>query len=754
MPIEAHKLLIIGQVQGVGFRPFIHNLATRLNLLGSVQNLSGEVEVIIQGEVNNLYAFKQQLIDQSPAIAEPKIATSETIQNHNFTQFSILKSKENLNTEIHLPVDYFICEDCKKEITDPSNFRYQYPFTNCTQCGPRYTLIEKLPYDRVNTTMASFKLCPQCEQEYSTPTNRRFHAEPIACPSCGPQLEFRSTKLSNSDDPLTQTIQHLNAGHIIAIKGIGGYHIVCDAFNTQAIERLRKNKQRPDKPLAVMFADISNNDWSHIEQQVTLNNEIKALIKSTQRPIVLCSKSSTNTLGENIAPNLNEVGVLLPYSPLHYLLLENFKRPIVCTSGNISGEPVITDNDECEHKLAHIVDGFLHHNRPIVRPADDSVYRQIGDQIRPIRLGRGTSPLELSLPFQLTKPVIATGAQMKNNIAIGEQSRVIISPHIGELTSLSSQSVFENCIKDLSHFYHIDSKTILSDAHPAYSSYQWAKKQKLTNSSITHKTILHHHAHASALVGEYMIENKQSHNNQKWLVFCWDGVGLGDEKQLWGGETFIGKPGNWKRAYSLKTFKPLGADKAARQSWRSAAATIWQLKPNYRHKQADNFAFQAWQKNINNPATSAIGRLFDAASYLAGFENDYSYEGQGPCQFEALVNTSVAEVIDLPISNDNPKEIDWTILIEKMANMDKTAEQKATIFHQSLAQLVVNICSAEAHNRSLKIGLCGGVFQNHQLVKSIQSNLKHKPFNVFIPKILPANDAAISFGQIIEDHFA
>ena len=741
------KLVISGQVQGVGFRPFVYRLAKQLKLNGYVRNITGQVEVLLQGSTKAIKQFKQQVIAQSPQIAKPFIQQESTINSAICQSFHILASEAQQNPEIHIPVDYFMCQDCQQDILDPDNFRYHYPFTNCTQCGPRYTLITRLPYDRANTSMAAFPLCAQCQREYQDINNRRFQAEPIACPKCGPHLQFKSTDVSSHKNALQHTVTALAQGKIIAIKGIGGYHLVCDAGRENVVTRLRKRKNRPHKPFAVMIFSLAEKTAVGIEPLLALSKQQKQLLQSPQRPIVLCYKKQINLkLAENIAPKLNEIGLFLPYSPLHYLLLKAYGKPLLCTSGNISGEPVLTDEQQAEQSLANIADAFLHHNRAIVRHADDSVFRQIGSKLRPLRLGRGYAPVELKLPFRLNKTIIATGAQMKNTIAIGWQNRVVISPHIGALESLRGQQVFQQTIKDLCHFYRLQADTLLADLHPGYYSHQWAKQQPIPFYSIQH-----HHAHASALVGEYQLNHNKG--STPWLVFCWDGTGLGTDKTIWGGEVFLGQPGQWQRKYQLKNFYPIGGDKAARQSWRSAAAVMWQLDPQWHTNNIDPLAKQAWLKKINCPASSSMGRLFDACSYLAGINPDYSYEGQGPAEFEACYQDNEQAAIKLPISHDKPAIIDWSPLIQLMASDKLNKQQKSSLLHRTLASLVADITLKESQQQKLNIGLCGGVFQNRQLVALIEQEFKRHNLSLYIPEKLPINDAAISFGQIIEYYY-
>jgi hydrogenase maturation protein HypF len=463
--------------------------------------------------------------------------------------FSILDSTASNESDIHLPPDGFVCADCLAELNDPANRRHRYPFINCTQCGPRYTLITALPYDRPNTAMRDFALCPDCRQEYGNPLDRRFHAEPIACPACGPHLQFVSgNKAADGDEAaLAAAVAALQSGQTVAVKGVGGYHLMCDAANDDAVASLRARKSRPSKPLAVMFRNPDA-----MRRAVHMTPERADFVASAQRPIVLLPKRAESGLSNLIAPGLAEIGCLLPYSPLHDLLLADFGGPLVATSGNLSGEPVLTDNHEAQTRLAHLADAFLHHDRPILRPADDPVYRPIAGTPRPLRLGRGNAPLELGLPAPLPEPVLALGSHMKNTLCLAWGSRAVISPHIGELGTARSQDTLAQVASDLQGLYQVQATRLIVDRHPGYGTRRYARAGGLPVFEVWH-----HHAHASALAWEFP-------DVADWIVFAWDGVGLGEDSTLWGGEAFTGAPGRWQRAASMRTFRLPGGDKAGR----------------------------------------------------------------------------------------------------------------------------------------------------------------------------------------------
>ena len=442
----------------MGFRPFVFRLAREHGIAGYVRNQLGEVEIDACGSEKQLERFGRELIERAPPLARPELVDRLQLNEQSFTDFEISPSSETTDASIFIPPDYFMCDDCRADLSDPDDRRFRYPFTNCTQCGPRYTLIEALPYDRPNTSMANFPLCPDCEREYLDPSDRRFHAEPVACPVCGPRLTFRiagQTDDLQDEAALVATVDAIREGLIVAVKGIGGYHLVCDAQNESAVAELRRRKHRPKKPLAVMFPAGHDDGPEHIRAHATVDGASAQLIASPARPIVLVEKHADSNLADSVAPGLGEIGVFLPYSPLHELLLSAAGGPLVATSGNISGEPVLTDNAETETRLADVADAFLHHDRPIVRPADDSVYRTIAQLPRPIRLGRGVAPIELKLPWSQSVPTLAVGGHMKATLALCFDDRVVVSPHIGEMDAPRSLAVFEKVASDLQALYGV-----------------------------------------------------------------------------------------------------------------------------------------------------------------------------------------------------------------------------------------------------------------------------------------------------------
>jgi hydrogenase maturation protein HypF len=742
----ARHIVLSGRVQGVGFRPFIYRIATQHRLNGWVRNRVGLVEIHIQGRPERVDQFVSDIFSQAPPMARPVLQSESRVDLGSFEQFSILQSLDRGEASISVPADLFTCNDCVAELYSPSDRRYRYPFINCTQCGPRYTLIRSLPYDRVNTTMSGFALCAQCREEYEDPANRRFHAEPVACPVCGPQLAYRSQqgeRISGNEPALAAAIAALIDGRVIAVKGIGGYHLMCDATNDDAVVKLRQNKPRPDKPLAVMFPAPVDDPSAAVNADAELSASDIDFLLQPARPILLVTRKSGSMLSEQIAPGLAEIGAMLPYSPLHHLLLNDFGGPLIATSANISGEPVLIDNADVEKRLAHVAEAFLHHDRPIERPADDPVFRKIAGRARPIRLGRGFAPCELMLPFELDIPLLAVGAHMKNTITLAWNRRAIVSPHIGDMDSARSLEVFEKSIEDLQRLYGVKGEHIVCDAHPGYTTSRWASKQRLPVYEV-----FHHHSHASTAYYECNADDAE----EPILVFTWDGVGFGVDGSLWGGEALLGTPGNWQHVASMRPFHLPGGERAGREPWRSAAALCWEAGYEYSAIPGDaSLVYEAWQRRINAPRSSSVGRLFDAAAALAGVRTSASFEGQGPMELEALCQQPGISV-ELELTIDDKLLINnWEPLISLMSDSTLSVAQRASRFHASLAHAILQQAVALRDKHSVNtVCFAGGVFQNRVLTEQAMTLLSTQGFKVHVPYLIPVNDGGISFGQIME----
>jgi len=729
-----------GLVQGVGFRPFVHGLATRHSLNGWVQNNNGQVSVLVEGDEASIDDFEKNIINEAPPLAKPTIRERLDKTVSHVKSFLILTSETkhgNANCgDIHLPTDRYCCPDCQWELLHNDNPRHQYAFINCTQCGPRYTIIDALPYDRSATSMAQFQLCRSCSEEYNNPNNRRFHAEPLACPECGPQLTYTSILEGLQNNALEAACSAINSGQLIAVKGIGGFHLVCDATKESAIQWLRQKKPRPHKPLALMILPEQLGEYTEANEL-----HIQQLVSAT-RPVVLCPRRKNAPLPEAIAPGLNELGIIFPYSPLHFLLIEKLQRPLILTSANISGEPVLTDSPDVFKRLSHVVDGVLDHNRPIRRPADDSVVKIINNRAHTLRLGRGIAPLELRSPYPLNpgKTLLATGAQSKNTLCLSFDDRLLVSPHIADMESLRSLAIFEQLTDDFSQLYQRQPDILAHDAHPDYATSRWAAKQNLT-----HHPVWHHHAHASSLFAQ--CGQDDLHPHQAIIAFTWDGVGLGADGHLWGGECLSGKPGQWKRALHLKPFKLPGGDRAAREPWRIADSLRLHCGINF--QSADPLLQSMWQQNVNCPQSSAVGRLLDGCAALLGICDQASFEGQAPMLLCALAEQSCTDkFIEMPIVNN---QVIWLGLIKWLIRKKHDLAYAARVVHNSLAHSLVKQATHISEQTDINtVGISGGVFQNALLVELIAQLLPQHKLRLHNPPTIPVNDGGLCIGQAIE----
>jgi len=732
-----------GRVQGVGFRPFVYRLAHEHGLDGHVRNLRGDVEVVVCGATESVAGFERDIVGRAPPLAVPVLRSTVNCEPPATNGFVIAESSAADAPQVSVPPDFYACDDCVRELADASDRRHRYPFINCTQCGPRYTIITALPYDRPNTSMARFPLCAGCLREYGDPMDRRFHAEPVACPVCGPHLAFSrpgANAVTGDEAALSAAVAVLREGRVLAVRGIGGYHLVCDARDEAAVQRLRERKRRPHKPLAVMFPQAGRDGLDAVRAELDPDETESTALTDPARPIVLARRRADSRLAPSVAPGLAEVGAFLPYSPLHHLLLAGFGAPVVATSGNVSGEPVLTDPAEAQVRLAAVADAFLHHDRPIVRPADDSVVRIAAGRRRPIRLGRGMAPLELELPAALPEPVLAVGGHLKLAIALAWDRRVVVAPHVGDMGTMRSEKVFEQVVTDLQRLYDVKAERYLCDAHPGYTTTRWVQA-----AGRPHTTVFHHHAHASALVTEHGVIDTA-------IVFAWDGVGYGEDGTLWGGETFTGRPGSWGRTASLRSFRLPGGDKAGRSPWRSAAALAWEAGVECPVAVPDPIVRDAWQRGVNSPRSSAAGRVFDAMAAIVLGVLEASFEGQGPMCLEAQARPQ-GEFPRLPVIADDAglPRIDWSPLLGWCSDERRSIPERASAVHLSLADAICGVAERERSRSGAGIvGLTGGVFQNRVLAELAASGLEQRGFRVLLPGRIPCNDGGLAYGQVAE----
>lgn len=744
-PRVARRIVLRGHVQGVGFRPHVYRLAVRLGLKGWVRNRMGEVHAHVEGAEGDVQAFLREVIDAAPPLSRPCLEDPVETSPEQRGDFAILESDTGADAAIFVPADTSVCPDCLGEMRDPTDRRHRYPFINCTQCGPRYTLIEAMPYDRPNTTMAGFPLCDACRREYEDPANRRFHAEPVACPDCGPSLRFArpgKPDICTTEPALAAAVAALKAGEILAIRGIGGYHLMCDARIEPGVRRLRDRKHRPDKPLAVMVPESGADGLNGVRALVHLSALAAVALVTPHRPIVLMPRRARAAVAPSVAPGCGELGLFLPYNPLHVLILDALDAPLVATSANLSGEPVLIAPEEIDARLSGVADAVLHHDRPIARPADDPVLREIGGTITPLRLGRGNAPVELALSAPVPEPVLALGAQMKATVALAFGDRAVLSPHIGEMEAPRSLRVLQEVSRSLQALYGETARVLLCDTHPGYTTHRWARRQGLPV-----VPILHHHAHASALAAEY------PEATGDWLTFAWDGVGLGEDGTLWGGDVLRGQPGRWSRVARFRPFRLTGGDRAGREPWRSAAALCWaEGRELAGAAEGAEIARHAWDKGINTFETTAAGRIFDAAACLVTGTTHGTFEAQGPMRLETLAGDHPGRPTPLPITRQEGLwEIDWAPLLAPLTDRTRSPESRAADFHASMAQVVPDMVGRLIEEFPCsQVGLTGGVFQNARLVQEIQDRTGALEVPLRFHRRIPCNDAAIAFGQVVE----
>jgi hydrogenase maturation protein HypF len=742
----ARRWLIGGRIQGVGFRPFVCVLAGKLGVDGSVRNHGGRVEIIAAGDPVRAELFLRRLLSEHPSIARPEVISTESYVPQVEPGFRILPSSIGTGADGVLLPDQSICAECLVEMADPAADRYNYPFITCTQCGPRYTIMQVSPFDRATTSMAEFKLCRACADEYRSPAERRFHAQTIACARCGPCLNWRSgtVRVSGNEAALHRAVDALRQGAVVAVRGIGGYHLLCDARNDAAVRILRVRKRRPVKPLAVLFPRAGADELGLLRFHCAPDAVEARSLRSPERPIVLVSQLAASDLSPALAPGLRELGALLPYSPLHELIAGRFAGPLVATSGNVGGDPVLTDPADAEQRLAEIADAFLHHDRPILQPADDGVVRVVAGVARALRLGRGSAPLEHRLPRELTEPVLALGGQMKVTLALGFGARVVVSPHIGDLATPRGLDLFEATAETLQRLSGVRARSLICDAHGGYAGTRWASSQGLPVLRVPH-----HHAHAAAVAGEFPHE-------PRWLCFTWDGVGLGDDGTLWGGEALLGRPGAWARAATFRPLAPPGAERAASEPWRSAVALCWEIGCDWTPAGIDTrLARHAWDRRLNCPPTSSVGRLFDAAAALLGAVGYATHEAEAPMAVETLAASEPPGeepvVLALHRRADLVWQSDWAPLVPMLLDPSRSPGRRAAAFHASLARALVD---QARHIREVAgdfaVGLAGGVFQNRRLSEGVLLALAQAGFRAYLPIRIPCNDAGLSFGQAIE----
>ncbi|QKG29273.1 carbamoyltransferase HypF [Campylobacter sp. RM16187] len=729
---------ISGLVQGVGFRPFIYNLALKFNLFGEVYNDDEGVKLTLYGKDEALAKFDKAVIDELPSLARIDQVLKFELDGVKFSDFKIIASK---SAKKHAPIlpDFALCVDCEREFYDPKNPRYHYPFINCTNCGPRFSIIKSLPYDRINTTMNEFKMCEFCGGEYKDPTNRRYHAQPISCPNCGPSLSLKDKfgKIVTAGNESVKTAAELiNEGKILAIKGLGGFHLVCDATNEQAVSELRARKHRPKKPFAIMCKNLQN-----AKKHAYICPAEEQILTSNLKPIVVLQSRAESNLSKQIAPNLNKIGIFLPYTGVHLLLFEYLKNDIVATSANISGEPIIYNEASLLEKMSDVIDYYLDNNREIESPSDDSIVFVVDDEPVFLRTSRGVNPKFLHTNFKDKRTILAVGAELKNQFAIHKDGEVMISPYIGDLKNVATYERFCSLIELFEQVYELKFDEIVADLHPHFLNLKWAKEYAAKNGAkITQ--IQHHYAHLLSVMFEHNLDK-----DKKYLGFCFDGTGYGGNNTIWGGEILLTSSKKYERIFHFDEFLLLGGESSIKNIYKIAYSIIlkYHLEETAKEflKKFDQNELKNLKtmhdKKINSIATSSLGRIFDAfGSIILGLKT-VSYEGEIGMELEALYDESIQKSYKFEL--DNQKIVFKEAFKSALKDDKKTA---ATAFINGLCDIVTQIAKIDSRD----VLLSGGVFQNRVFLRKIINSFKNNSIKYYFNKTHPINDSSIATGQL------
>ncbi|HEJ83329.1 MAG TPA: carbamoyltransferase HypF [Desulfobacteraceae bacterium] len=744
---------IQGIVQGVGFRPFVYRLAARHGLGGYVANSPVGVEIEVEGAEADIRMFARAVATEHPPLAYIADVRWEEIAPKNEVAFTIIQSREGPKRSALISPDVCICPDCLAELRDPLNRRFGYPFINCTNCGPRYTIIEDVPYDRPATTMRRFAMCRACQEEYDNPVDRRFHAQPNACWECGPKISLhdRNGNAISCEDPVAACISLLQEGAILAVKGLGGFHLVADASNHTAVAGLRKRKHREEKPLAVMVRDMNAAfEIAHV------NDQEAGLLGSRQRPVVLLIKRRSHGLSSLVAPRNRYLGVMLPYTPLHYLLMDGPFRALVMTSGNMTEEPICIDNKTAVNRLKGVADYFLTHNRDIYLRSDDSVLKVVDGISRQIRRSRGYVPMPIFLPDELKMlpPVLAVGAELKNTICLTKKNRAFLSQHIGDMENLETFDFFSLTVSHLSRILEVEPEVVACDLHPDYLSTRFARGQK----ERPVVAVQHHHAHIVSCMAEHGLRGPV-------IGVAMDGTGLGLDGHIWGGEVIVSDLTSFNRKAQLEYVPLPGGDAAAKNPWRMALIYLYKsygedlfdlsipfvrdLNPS-----EASIVLRMALKGINSPLTSSCGRLFDAVSALLGLRRTIAYEGQAAVELEMAQSGTDEGVYPWEVS---PEGCGWIIktagIIHGMVQDMENGEGRGVMarrFHNTLIRMLRDVCLMMREETGIQqIAASGGVFQNATLLTGLTRVLEAEGFSIYTHARVPANDGGICLGQAV-----
>lgn len=744
--IIAKKIVVKGIVQGVGFRPFIYKNATKNNLKGFVNNTSKGVFIEVEGYEEDITSFIEEIKHKPPVLS--KVTDIKIIDKEieGYTNFKIIESKEEEEAITLLSPDIATCDDCLKDISDVNNRRYRYPFTNCTNCGPRFSITKKVPYDRGNTTMDVFQMCSECREEYTEPLNRRFHAQPNGCSKCGPRVFIcdKEGQEITSKDPIKDIAKEIKNGKIVAIKGIGGFHLACDAKNKEVINELRKRKKRPRKPLAVMMRDIET-----VKKYCDVNELEERILLGNKKPILLLDKKRNSLLPKELTNYQNgKLGVMLPYTPVHHILFSEDIDILVMTSANISGEPMVYKNHEAIEKLKGIADFYLMNNRHIYIPIDDSVSRVILGKERVLRNARGYAPKSMEIKDMAYS--IALGANSNNTFAIANNENIFFSNYIGDLANYNTWQHYINSLEHMKGIYKIDPKSYFYDLHPNFYQNELLKEIKTKKIGIQH-----HHAHIVACMAEHFLE-------EEVIGVAFDGTGYGTDGKLWGGEFFVCNKEKFKRLAHLNYVALPGGEGAIREPWKMAISYLYDTfkeeydayVPKHLQEKKHQIITEIIKKDINSPKASSIGRLFDAVAALLGFDAKITFQGEAAIDLENLCCRDDQSFYQYNISLEDGiyiidcKSLIKSVVIEVIDGIDK--ELIARRFHNTIIKFTIELCEILRKEYNLSsVVLSGGVFQNEILLINIYKELIKRDFKVYIHEQIPANDEGISIGQMI-----
>ena len=747
--IERAKATVSGVVQGVGFRPFVYQLAQKNGLGGYVANTTAGVDIEVEGEAAQIESFFQDIDIHKPPLARVTQIEKRFLPPLAYRGFVIRKSQADTTRSVLIPPDVCVCEDCLREMNDPLDRRYRYPFINCTNCGPRYTIIDEIPYDRDKTSMAVFPMCEKCQREYDDPADRRYHAQPVACWECGPNVHLHgfSGKDLAGFEAIVAAADLLKAGKILAIKGLGGFHLAADATNGVALARLRSRKCRDEKPLALMSPGIDE-----ISQYAHLTDLESSVLQSPERPIVLVQQRDPHPISNQVAPRTRLFGVMLPYTPLHNLLLQQGFLAVVLTSGNISDEPIVIDNQEAFRRLSGVADCFLIHNRGISVRNDDSVVRVVGDKVRMVRRARGYAPLPIFLKATL-RPTLACGSLLANTICLVRTNRAFLSQHIGDLENLETHEAFTKSIEHMKRIFEIDPEVIAHDLHPNYLSTRYAMGQH----GVRKIGVQHHHAHIVSCMAECDVSGPV-------IGLAMDGTGYGTDGTIWGGEILVTDFHGFERIGHFETAPLPGGDAAVHEPWRMAVSYLYQtfgpsvfdlsipfmknLDPTGAHLVVDMI-----EKKINTPQTSSCGRLFDGVAALVGLRNRVSYRAQAAIELEMEIGDGDGDYRTSFREEEGKIIIPQASIVRGVVSDLMTGVDRRTIsrkFHNTLVRVFAQACSEVRNRRKLnQVVLSGGVFQNAFLLSKLEKALLELDFEVYTHSLVPTHDGGIGLGQAV-----